>query len=180
MNNSLYKLKKGEKMKKIVVLMFAIMVLLSSCADNRTAQEIYNDSNKLANQKEFEKAIVELQLIEEKYPEDVLVVESIYKMAEIYMQNMHNFSEAATNYNKLADNFPSSKYSAKSRFMAGFLYANKINDLEKAKETYSKFLQEHPGHELIQSVEFELRNLGVPIEKIEELKEIIGNDKEKK
>ena len=42
------------------------------------------------------------------------------------------------------------------------------------KEEYSKFLQEYPNHELKQSVEFELRNLGVPIEKIDELKDIVG------
>ena len=176
MRSSFYKLKKGERMKKMFVLMFAAMVLLTSCADNRTADEIYSDSKKMISEKEFGKAVDELKLIKEKYPEDSLVVESTYKIAEIYMQDLHNFKEAANNYNMLADSFPSSKYGSKSRFMAGFLFANKVNNLEKAKETYSKFLQEYPDNELVESVEFELRNLGVPIEKIEELKDIIDKN----
>lgn len=162
-------------MKKVFALVFVTLLLLTSCADNRTADEIFSDVKKLVSEKEYEDAVNDLKLIPKRFPEDSLVVESIYKIAEINMQNMHNFQKAAQNYSKLADNYPSSKYATKSRFMAGFLFANKIKDLEKAKGEYGKFLQEYPAHELIQSVEFELRNLGVPVEKIDELKDIVGN-----
>jgi outer membrane protein assembly factor BamD (BamD/ComL family) len=161
-------------MKKVFALVFVTLLLLTSCADNRTVDEIFSDVKKMVNEKEYEKAVDELKLIPERFTEDSLAVESIYKTAEIYMQNIHDFEKAAQNYSKIANNYPSSEYSPKSRFMAGFLFANKVNNLEKAKEEYGKFLQEYPNHELKQSVKFELRNLGVPIEKIDELKDIVG------
>lgn len=164
-------------MKKVFIFVLALvsLMMLTNCADNRTANEILSDVNKLVSEKKYEEAVEDLELIKDKFPEDSLVVISIYKLAEINGKYLNNYEAAAVNYSKVAEEFPASKNASQSRFMAGYLYANKVNDLEKAKAEYEKFIQEYPNSALKSSVEFELRNLGVPIEEIGELKNIIEN-----
>ena len=56
--------------------------------------------------------------------------------------------------------------------MQGFIYANMLSNFEKAKNYYEEFLNKFSKHELAQSVQFELKYLGLDIKEIPTLKHL--------
>jgi hypothetical protein len=47
-----------------------------------------------------------------------------------------------------------------------------VQDTTKAREAYTKFLEKYPNHELVSSVEWELKYLGKDINEIPELMDL--------
>ena len=70
---------------------------------------------------------------------------------------------------KVVDKYPDNKYAAESQFMIGFVYANSAVDTLKARGAYNTFLERYPDHELVSSVQFELKYLGKDINQIPNL-----------
>ena len=56
--------------------------------------------------------------------------------------------------------------------MQGFIFANEIMSHDSAKVYYKKFINRYPNHEMIESVKFELKYLGIGINEIPELKHL--------
>jgi outer membrane protein assembly factor BamD (BamD/ComL family) len=86
---------------------------------------------------------------------------------------LQDFEKSVEKYTYIADEYPSHEDAPKARFMAGYTLANIMKDYERAKDEYSKFIRDYPEHPLVESVRFELRNLGKELEQIEELKGIM-------
>ncbi|MCK4813489.1 MAG: tetratricopeptide repeat protein [Candidatus Marinimicrobia bacterium] len=162
-------------MKKLIVILFAVGILISSCSDNRTAEKMFQDGTSLYKQEKYSRAIKTFEKLSKMYPEDPLAVKAFYRLAEIYASDLQDFEFCIKNYSYIADEYPSHTDAPKARFMAGYTLANIIKDYDRAKIEYNKFIRDYPNHPLIASVEFELRNLGKELDQIEELKGIMKN-----
>lgn len=165
-------------MKKIGILLLA-GVLMFSCTDKRTAEKMFQDGNALYEQDKTERAIKTFEKLSKTYPDDPLAVSANYRMAEIYGGDLQDFEMSVEKYSYIADEYPSHQDAPKARFMAGYTLANILKDYEAAKEEYNKFIRDYPEHPLVESVKFELRNLGKELDQIEELKGIMQNPESK-
>jgi outer membrane protein assembly factor BamD (BamD/ComL family) len=97
-----------------------------------------------------------------------LTEEELFTQAQAQL-NGNNPAEAVQSYEEIIENYPESENRSKAVFMLGFLHANELNDTETARIFYTQMLREYPDHELIESVNFELANLGRPIAEIDSI-----------
>ena len=77
-----------------------------------------------------------------------------------------NTEKAVTLYEELLRVYPDSEYNSTALFMIGYVCANQLGDNKKAKRVYSEFLEKYPDSELVNSVQFELENMGKTPEEI--------------
>ncbi len=165
-------------MKKQLVALLLITLLIFSCSDNRTAEQMFQDAGELYKQEKVTRTIKTFDKLSNTYPDDPLAVKALYRMAEIYAGDMQDFETCIDKYDYIAEEYPSHPDAPKARFMAGYTLANIMGDFERAKAEYEQFIRDYPEHPLAESVEFELRNLGKSLDEIEELKGIMKSDKE--
>ncbi|MBC8345387.1 MAG: tetratricopeptide repeat protein [Candidatus Marinimicrobia bacterium] len=158
------------KSKKILIL--TAMLVVSSCGLFKSAEDLFSEAEKKRNMGEAKAALELLQTIVEKHSDHEIAPDAQYLIAEIYYRDMRDFTTAIEQYGNLKIQFPESKQVPFSLFMQGFIYANMLADFEKAKTHYTEFLEKYPGHELNQSVGFELKYLGRDIKEIPELQHL--------
>ncbi len=162
-------------MKKKLGTLLLTTLLIFSCSDNRTAEEMFGDAGQLYEEQKFERAVKTYAKLSETYPDDPLAVKASYRMAEIYGGDLQDFESSIERYTFIAEKYPSHRDAPKARFMAGYTLANIVGDHERAKEQYDRFIRDYPEHDLAESVKFELRNLGKSLDQIEELENIMKN-----
>lgn len=163
-------------MKKKLFVLLMISILIFSCSDNRTAEQMFQDGTELYKQEKVTRAIKTFEKLTNTYPDDPMTVKALYRLAEIYAGDLQDFESCIVKYDMIADQYPSHADAPKARFMAGYTLANIMGDYDRAKVEYEKFVRVYPEHPLVESVEFELRNLGKSLDQIEELKGIMKSD----
>ncbi len=166
-------------MKKIISILLILSFVLLSCSDKRTAEKMFQDGAALYEKGKPMRSIKTLERLSKSFPDDVLAVKANYRMAEIYGGDLQDFEKSVIKYGYIADEYPSHEDAPKARFMAAYTLANIICDYERAKEEYNKFIRDYPEHPLVESVRFELRNLGKDLDQIEELKDIMRSSVKK-
>jgi TolA-binding protein len=163
-------------MKKQLVSLLLISLLIFSCSDNRTAEEMFQDGSDYYKQEKVSRTIKTFDKLSNMYPDDPIAVKALYRLAEIYAGDLQDFEACIVKYDYIADEYPSHPDAPKARFMAGYTLANIMGDYDRAKVEYEKFIRDYPKHSLVESVQFELRNLGKELDQIDELKGIMKSD----
>jgi outer membrane protein assembly factor BamD (BamD/ComL family) len=163
-------------MKKQLVSLLLISMLIFSCSENRTAEEMFQDGSDQYKQEKVSRSIKTFEKLSNIYPDDALAVKAIYRLAEIYAGDLQDFETCVAKYDYIAEEYPSHIDAPKARFMAGYTLANIMNDQVRAKVEYERFIRDYPNHTLVESVQFELRNLGKELDQIEELKGIMKSE----
>ena len=161
--------------RKQIGILVLTSILLFACSDNRTAEKMFEDGAELYRQDKISQAIKTFDKLSNTYPEDPLAVKALYRMAEIYAGDLQDFESCVKKFSFIADEYPSHADAPKARFMAGYTLANIVGDFDRARNEYNKFIRDYPNHALVESVEFELRNLGKELDQIDELKDIMKN-----
>ena len=103
---------------------------------------------------------------------DAIILKTKYLIAAS-LDKLFDLSKAINEYQILREKYPESSQVPFSLFMQGFIYANMLSNFEKARKHYEQFLNKFSNHELAQSVQFELKYLGIEIQEIPELKHLI-------
>jgi outer membrane protein assembly factor BamD (BamD/ComL family) len=163
-------------MKKQLLVLLLAAFLVFSCSDNRTADQMFQDGTELYKQEKVNRTIKTFEKLTNTYPDDPTTVKALYRLAEIYAGDLQDFESCIEKYDFIADEYPSHPDAPKARFMAGYTLANIMNDYPRAKVEYEKFVRDYPTHPLVESVQFELRNLGKSLDQIDELKGIMKSD----
>ena len=158
-------------MNKILINIIIILVI-SSCVKNQTADELYSNAEIARNEKNIKGALSNLDLLLKKYPDHSLAAKTQYLIGDIYMNDLRDFNNAISAYSSVVDRFSGTDQEAQAQFMIGYIYANILGDKLKAEENYKTFLDKYPDHELTPSVKFELDYLGKDINEIDVLKHI--------
>ena len=78
-------------------------------------------------------------------------------------------------YKIIVDDFPKSKFHAESLFRMGYICANDLKKYDEAKILFNSFLEKYPVHELKMAAEFEIKNMGVPIEQLSIFNKIMSD-----
>ena len=94
------------------------------------------------------------------YPTDTLSGLYIYNLAMMEADHYKRYEESVNYLERFYREFPNHKNAAKALFLQGFTYAEYLKDFKRAEAVYTKFLQTYPDHEMVESIKFELQNLG--------------------
>jgi outer membrane protein assembly factor BamD (BamD/ComL family) len=80
--------------------------------------------------------------------------------------NKEQFTEAINNFEKVLEYYPHGTNAPKAMFMIGFIHANNTKNYDEAKKYYTMFIEKYPQHELVNSAEYELKNLGQDVNQL--------------
>ena len=144
------------------------LLLIVSCAQLPDDQLIAKGKT-LEEQGKFDEAIKTFRKVARKYSKSPLCAEAHYHIALVQANGLQNFPESIMTFESLIEKYPDTKFAPQSQFMMGFIYANNMADTTKARAAYTKFVEKYPEHELVSSVEWELKYLGKDINEIPEL-----------
>ena len=133
---------------------------------------LVDKAESLRKKKKLKESVNHLMYLIDNYPKDKLTPKGQYMLGDLYMNDFRDFEIAIQEFGKVTENYKGSPEEPHAQFMIGYIYANYLNDMVKAKVEYEKFVNQFKGHDLIKSVEFELKYLGTPINEIDILKHI--------
>ncbi|MDD2386420.1 MAG: hypothetical protein PHP52_06515 [Bacteroidales bacterium] len=158
-----------------------IFLLIFSVACNNTPlteqqkleYEISKLEEKLHNEIEPDKekaiAMIDKYLdYTEKYPDDSLSPEYLFKAAEIAM----NFSQphnAIRYLTQIEDNYLKYPKYPTAIFLKAFIYDTHIGDIEKSKAYYLKYLEKYPNHTFATDAKAAVMFMGLTDEQLIEL-----------
>ncbi len=143
-----------------------LLLLLLSCSKTKQDEMTLFQKAELEYQKKNLKEAIELyNRFIQTYPKSSKSPEALFKLAQIYLNDLRIPKEAVRFFERICENYPDTKEAMHSLFMLGFIWANELHDYNKAKEYYQKFLEKYPNSELAISAKFELENLGKEPEK---------------
>lgn len=159
-----------NRIASLIIIVGALIVLMVSCGQKKTKEQLYAEAQKYEREENFKEAIRVYEIIVENYPQVDFADSALFQIGQVYSNNLSDFENSIKAHKRLIEKYPTSKFTSKSLFMIGFHYANNVNDLENARLYYEKFLQDFPADELSSSVKWELDHLGQDINEIEFLK----------
>ena len=139
---------------------------------NQFPEWIFNQSESLRKKRKTKESLEHLVYLIDNYKNHIVSSKGQYLIGDIYMNDLRDFPTAIQELRKVSDNYKDSNQEPHARFMIGYIFANYLNDYESAKKEYESFLKLFPSHELVPSVEFELKYLGKNINEIPALKHI--------
>jgi tetratricopeptide (TPR) repeat protein len=112
------------------------------------ALKIYARADMLIFAEQTDKAIITLDSIDIKYPNNALSDDILMAKARILIQQK-NFADAVPLLKKIVAVHPFDLWADDAVFMLGDLYENHFDDKEQAKAYYQKIITDYPGSLLI-------------------------------
>ena len=160
-------------MKNFIKKKLIIILLLIGC-DSQSSIEILEKSKDLINEQKYSEAIDELNYLIDKFPKSNEAAKSQYLIADTYAF-LNNYKDAIDGYRLVVSQYSATQFAINGQFMLGYIYANFLFDYNSARNEYELFLDKFSNtanSNLIESVKFELDNLGKDLKDIPALKEI--------
>lgn len=148
------------KIKNLLI----IFLLLLGCG--KKDLDLLEKADKEYQKKNLKTAIDFYKHFVQKHPESSKAPEALFKLAQIYLNDLRLPKEAIGYFEQIVQKYPDTKEAMNALFMLGFIHANETHNYDKAREYYQKFLEKYPNSELAVSAKFELENLGKEPEKI--------------
>lgn len=156
-------------------LIFIAGLILSCGSRSDSPEGLLKQARTEIDEAKYTSAIASLKRLVKTYPRDPLAAEGQYMLGDTYMAYTKDFEKAVKEYRKVASSYPDSRFAVNAQFMLGYVYANFMEDFEKARQEYETFLElysDRADSGLVQSVRFELENLGEELDQIPELRHI--------
>ncbi|WDF54911.1 tetratricopeptide repeat protein [Mucilaginibacter sp. KACC 22063] len=108
------------------------------------ALKMYARADLLIFKQQPEKALLTLDSIAKKYPNNPLDDDIMMSKARIYIQQQ-DYQAAITSLKTIAELHSYSLWADDANFMLGDIYENKLNDKVQAKSYYQKIITNYPG-----------------------------------
>lgn len=159
-----------NRVASLVITFGIILILFMSCGEKKTKEQLNAEALRYEREENYKEAIKTYESLVEKYPQANFADSVLFRIAQIHSNNLADFEASVQAHKRMIDKFPESNLSLQSLFLLGFHYNNNIRDTVNARIYYEKFLEKYPDHELITSVEWELKHLGKDPNEIEFLK----------
>ncbi len=163
-------------MKKGLAIWFLFILVFYLGCGNLSDSELIEKAKEFEEQQEFMLAIEQYEACANLYPESPLSAEALYRAGLVYINALSDSTNGISYLRRVVREYAENEYAALSQFMVGFIYANTLSDTAQARIEYNLFLQNYPDHELVPSVEWELKYLGKDINSIPELSVIRGEN----
>ena len=155
-----------------------VVFTLISCS-RPSAEEMYNNSADSQKAEKYDVAIASYQELIKAYPDSARTPEAVYAVGTIYQNNKHSYHQAIQTFRFLIEKYPNHATAANASFLIGFIYNNELKIIDSALIAYEDFLKRYPANQLVESVRFELSNLGKDPVEILNAQEQIAQEKTK-
>ncbi len=163
-------------MKKGLTIWFLFILLFYLGCGNLSDSGLIEKAKEFEENQEFFQAVEQYEKCADLYPESPLAAEALYRAGLVYINALSDSAKGISSFRRVIQEYAKQNYAALSQFMVGFIYANTFSDTTQARIEYNLFLQNYPDHELVPSVEWELKYLGKDIDNILELSAIKGEN----
>jgi len=153
-------------MKSILYLLL-IASIATGCKSEKQKQTeliqaneklMFNDTSKMLNQQVALSQIELYKTFSEKFPDDTLSPQYLFKAADV-AHGMRKNKEAMELYREFLSKYPSHPKAAASLFLIAFVYDNDYHQTDSAKIMYKQFLEKYPDHKLAPSAKAALDQL---------------------
>jgi TolA-binding protein len=141
-------------------LFISILVFAFVGCSKPGAEEMYNKAVDAQKSDQYDAAIASFEELIKTYPDSSRSPEALYAIGAIYQNNKHSYHEAIQSFRRLVEKYPNHATASNASFLIGFMYNNDIKNLDSARIAYEEFLKRYPSDHLVESVKFELSNLG--------------------
>lgn len=163
-------------MKKIFLLLFLSILVFVGC--NSQSDETYFElAQKSMDAKDYATALVNYQKIVDEFPKSKFYKKALLQTGELNhgyvnkkLTREESLTKAITIYKEFYKKYPKDEKAAQTLFMVGFIQANELGKIDEAKATYEKFLELYPESEMVESAKSEIKNLGLSLNEILNLK----------
>lgn len=159
-----------------VLIPIFLVILVTSCGKRHDSPgALLRQAKTYITEAKYTDAVTSLRDLIERYPDDPAAAEAQYMLGDTFMAYAKDFEQAVKEYGMVVSTYPESRFAMNAQFMLGYVCANFISDSAKAKQEYEKFLKlysDQADSGLVQSVRFELENLGKDLNEIPKLQHI--------
>ncbi len=153
-----------------VVGIFMLGFIIASCTSTQEiivqgAGETFREGLSLLNEKQYEKARSEFDIVVKQYPASAYADSSQFYLAETYYST-EEYLTAAFEFGNVYRNYPSSRLAPEARFRIAECYAAQSprvqldqENTRKAIDAFQSFIDYYPGSPLVPKAEQEIMNL---------------------
>ncbi len=155
------------KIKKIIPIVL-ITLLFVSCGPTKIQDkenidvfesELFSQTSGMIDKNKANE-IVDLYIAyAEKYPEDSLSSEYLFKAADISM-NMNLPTKAINLYKRIRAEYPDFRKAPECLFLTGYIYENYLGNLDEARVIYQEFIDKYPENDFADDAIISIENLG--------------------
>lgn len=161
---------------QLILVTIIFTTLVASCGKRKESPTaLLEKARTEIGDAKYSDAIKSLRDLINAYPDDPAAAEAQYMLGDAFMAYAKDFEQAVKEYRNLVSSHPGSRFAMNAQFMLGYVYANFLNDYDAARQEYEQFLKlysDKADNGLVQSVRFELENLGKNLDEIPELRHI--------
>ena len=134
---------------------YVLFLLTLSCDSSFNLDKTWDDAVKFRQDSNLKDAISLFKKITDS-KDDLFAVKAQYQIADIYQNDIKDYTFAIKEFEKIIDNYPDSEFAKKSIFMLGYINSNYIESYDDAIKYYNMFLEKYPDDELVLSIRYEL------------------------
>ncbi|MEZ5172048.1 MAG: tetratricopeptide repeat protein [Bacteroidia bacterium] len=152
----------------VTAVFFSALLIMTSCGESREDKlakikdlegRLLADSTKAKDEVAAYNLQVAYTDFQEKFPEDELSSEYLFKAADLGI-NMGWGESSIKILEKFISLYPDNKRTPEALFYIAYVYDNIENDDVKAGENYRAFLQKYPDHAFAESAQSSIQALG--------------------
>ena len=136
--------------------MVCMFFLITSCNSNFDLNEKWSEALTMRQNSNLKESITLLKKIIQFGKDDSFLPKAQYQLADIYLNDVNNYTFAIEEFEKLINEYPDSEFAKKSIFMLGYINSNYIESYDDAIFYYNMFLKKYPEDDLVHSVNYEL------------------------
>ena len=159
---------------KTIIFCTLSCILLAACTNTKQQLKdeidskeklLYENKNGRINTKLAREVIIHYRYYAEKFPDDSLSVEYLFKAGEL--ANSMQLPQPALGYlNRLMNKYPNYKNAPYALFMQGMIYDDQLKDTANARKIYQQVIVKYPESQLAKDAEASIYNLGKSVEEL--------------
>jgi len=157
---------------KTYLTLLVLSFLIVGCSQ-KTSNDYFNNAKKDLAAKKYTEAVKNFETVVKDFPSSAEAPEALMQIALIYQRRdipnlsaEESFKRSSAYYKQVFEKYPQSSNAPRSLFMSAFILANELQNYDEAKKTYELFIEKFPDNELATSAKEEIKNMGLPPEKI--------------
>ena len=102
-------------------LLYCMFLLFVSCNSNFDLEQKWNEALNFRKELKLKDSITSLKKIIDFGKDESLSVKAQYQIADIYLNDVNNYTFAIQEFEKLIVEYPESEFAKKSIFMLGYI-----------------------------------------------------------
>jgi TolA-binding protein len=135
------------------------LVLAVGCSKAPSADELLKSAVDHQKSEEFDAAVVDFEMLTQKYPKSDKVPEALFAIGSIYLNSKKEYVKAESVYTKLVMDFPEDPTAQGAAYQRARIFVEHLHKPDSALAAYELFLSRYPNSMQASSAKSELADL---------------------